>query len=133
VWENAEFVEERKKLYDHLIHLMSEVKESHVTHSFIQIISNLSYTISEIIEKTSTYIKSKQNITNNQEIIKAFLSIFYRTSEVHKVINSAMSEDENRSGYNCMVLHSYLHHTEIETVNSFKLEEVLQSFISKAA
>ena len=58
-----------------------------------KVISNLSYTISEIIEKTSTYIKSKQNITNNQEIIKAFLSIFYRTSEVHKVVNNAMSED----------------------------------------
>lgn len=65
--------------------------------------------------------------------MKAFLSIFYRTSEVHKVVNSAMSEDENRSGYNCMVLHSYLHHTEVETFNSFKLEEVLESFITKAA
>ena len=30
VWESLEFVEERKRLYDHLIHLMSEVKESHV-------------------------------------------------------------------------------------------------------
>lgn len=36
-----------------------------------------------------------------------------------------MAEDENMSGYNCMVLYSYLHHTEIETFNSFKLEEVL--------
>lgn len=65
---------------------MSEVKESHI-------ISNLSYTITEIIEKTSTYIKSKQNIANNQEIIKAFMNIFYRTSEVHKVVNNAMAED----------------------------------------
>lgn len=59
IWESAEFIEERKKLYDHLIHLMSTVKESHV-------ISNLAYTINEIIEKTSAYIKSKPNITNNQ-------------------------------------------------------------------
>jgi hypothetical protein len=58
-----------------------------------KVISNLSYSISEIIEKTSTYIKSKQNITNNQEIIKVFLSIFYRTSEVHKIVNNAISED----------------------------------------
>lgn len=93
----------------------------------------MAYTLSEIIEKSSTYIKSKPNIANNQEIIQAFLSIFYRTSEVHKVINNAMDENENRSGYNCLVLHAYLHHTQIETVNSFQIEEVLESFITKAA
>lgn len=54
--------------------------------------SNLSGAIYDIIEKTSTYIKSKTNIANNQEIIKAFLDIFYRTSEVHKIVNNAMSE-----------------------------------------
>ena len=43
-----------------------------------------------------------------------------------------MSEDENKSGYNCLILHAYLHHTEVETVNNFKLEEVLDSFIIKA-
>jgi hypothetical protein len=43
-----------------------------------------------------------------------------------------MSEDENKSGYNCLILHAYLHHTEVETVNNFKLEEVLDSFILKA-
>lgn len=59
IWENAGFVEERKQLYNHLIDLMSQVKESHV-------ISNLAYTLSEIIEKSSTYIKSKPNIANNQ-------------------------------------------------------------------
>lgn len=52
---------------------------------------------------------------------------------MHKIVTNAMSEDENRSGYNCLVLYSYLHHTEIETFNSFKLEEVLESFITKAA
>ena len=31
-----------------------------------------------------------------------------------------------------MVLHSYLHYTEIETFNSFKLETVLELFIKKA-
>lgn len=31
------------------------------------------------------------------------------------------------------MLHAYLHHTEIETVNSFKIEEVLETFIMKAA
>lgn len=66
VWENADFIEERKTLYDHLIHLMSTVKESHVNLLLIQVISNLAYTISEIIEKSSTYIKSKPNIANNQ-------------------------------------------------------------------
>lgn len=44
-----------------------------------------------------------------------------------------MSEEENRSAYNCLILHAYLHHTEIETFNSFKLEEVLQTFITKAS
>ena len=44
-----------------------------------------------------------------------------------------MDEDENRSGYNNIVLHAYLHHTEIETFNSFKIEEVLESFITKAS
>lgn len=93
IWENVSFIEERKRLYDHLIDLMSKVGESHVFYSFIQVISNLAYTLSEIIEKSSTYIKSKPNIANNQEIIQAFLSIFYRTSEVHKVINNAMDEN----------------------------------------
>lgn len=32
VWETVEFVEERKELYNHLIHLMSELKESHVIY-----------------------------------------------------------------------------------------------------
>jgi hypothetical protein len=32
IWESVEFVEERKRLYDHLIHLMSEVKEAHVPY-----------------------------------------------------------------------------------------------------
>lgn len=89
--------------------------------------------MSELIERSSTYIKSKPNIANNQEIIQTFLSIFYRTEKVHKIINSAMDENENRSGYNCLVLHAYLHHTQIETVNGFQIEEALESFINKAA
>ncbi len=44
-----------------------------------------------------------------------------------------MSEEESRSAYNCIILHAYLHFTEVETFNSFKLEEVLQNFITKAS
>lgn len=44
-----------------------------------------------------------------------------------------MLEDDNSSGYNCLVLYSYLHHTDIKTFESFKLEQVLESFITKAA
>ena len=36
IWETTEFVEERKRLYDHLIHLMSTVKEAHVPYLFIK-------------------------------------------------------------------------------------------------
>lgn len=39
VWESVDFVEERKTIYDHLINLMSQLKDAHV-------ISNLSYTLS---------------------------------------------------------------------------------------
>ena len=58
---------------------MSQLTESHVIFNVMQVISNLAYTINEIIEKTSAYIKSKANIQNNQEIIQAFMNIFYRT------------------------------------------------------
>lgn len=43
-----------------------------------------------------------------------------------------MSEEENKSAYSCLILHAYLHHTELETFNSFKIEEVLENFILKA-
>jgi hypothetical protein len=81
--------------------------------SLTQVLSNLAAAIYEVIDKTSTYIKSKQNIANNQEIINAFLNIFYRTSEVYKIVNNTISEEENISGYNCMILHAYLHLTEV--------------------
>ncbi len=83
IYESVEFVKERQVFYDYLIRLMSELKDSHV-------ISNLAYTIHEIIEKTSVYIKSKVNITNNQNIIQAFMRVFYRTEEVHKIINNTI-------------------------------------------
>jgi hypothetical protein len=67
----------------------------------IQVISNLSSYLCEIVEKVATNLKSTTRISE-------FNDVFFTLETVTQVIKNVMSEDENVAVYNAPVLLTYL-------------------------
>jgi hypothetical protein len=95
----------------------------------IQIMSNLSAYVCEIIEKIAA------NLKGNNKIVE-FNNVFFSLDVVTQVIRNVMSEDENVSVYNAPILFTYLTNVPFvlpddeSVVEDFKT--LLETFVDKS-